>query len=61
MMSTWPVILLIHINMLKPSGYCGANKSILQTGKKNTAIKAPDANATSILDVTVNLLSMYLS
>jgi hypothetical protein len=39
--------------MVNPSGYCGANKSIRHAGRKKTAIKAPEAKATSILEVTL--------
>jgi hypothetical protein len=60
MMSTSPESPFIQIFMVSPSGYWGANRSILQAGKKNTAINAPDANATSILEVMLSLLFMIL-
>lgn len=46
--------------MVNPSGYCGANKSIRQAGKKKTAINAPEAKATNILDGILSLLVMVM-
>ena len=44
--------------IVSPSGYWGAKRSIRHAGKKKTAINAPDANATKILEAILNLFDM---
>lgn len=46
--------------IINPSGYCGANRSILQTGKKKTATSAPEAKATSTLETTLSWLDIIV-
>ena len=47
--------------MVNPSGYCGANKSMRQAGRKKTTMSAPDANATRILEVMLSFCFMKMS
>src|SRR5580765_365247 len=55
MISICPLMSFSQIFIVKPSGYCGANRSIRQIGTKKVAIKESEAIATIILSILVSL------